>query len=89
MLAWSAGVGSGPPGGLGEVTEGGGALGSDVCGGVGAVGAAGLGLSSLSNAVCRCSAASARNWATGGNAVRDGSMRRVMPGCLGKGCPIL
>lgn len=89
MLAWSAGVGSGPPGGLGEVTEGGGALGSAVGNGEGAAGKAGLGLSSPSNAVCLCSAASARNWATGGSAVRDGSIGRVMPGCLGNGCSIL
>lgn len=75
MLALSAGAGKGPAGGLGEVAVGGGALGSAVGNGAGA----GTGLSSPSNAVCRCKAASARNWATGGSALREGSMGRDIP----------
>lgn len=76
MLALSAaGAGKGPAGGLGEVGVGGGALGSAVGSGAGA----GPGLSSPSNAVCRCRAASARNWATGGSALREGSMGRAIP----------
>ena len=76
MLALSAGVGSGPAGGLGDETDGGGALGSAPGSGAGA--ATGLGLSSPSNADCRCDAASAKNWATGGSALRVGSMGRDM-----------
>ena len=66
------------------MTEGGGALGSAIGNGAGA---AGLGLSSPSNAVCRCSAASAKNWATGGRALRVGSMGRDMPDTQGGRMP--
>lgn len=76
MLALSAGVGSGPAGGLGEETEGGGALGSAP--GIGEGAATGACLSSPSNADCLCDAASARNWATGGRTLRVGSMGRDM-----------
>ncbi len=66
-------VGSDPAAGLGEVAVGGGALGSvSVGNGAGEA----LGLSRPSNADCRCDAASARNWAKGGGALRVESMGR-------------
>lgn len=68
-------MGNGPPGGLGDVTEGGGALGSAVGNGAGA---ADLDLSSPNKDDFRCSAASARNWATGGRELREGSTGRAM-----------
>ena len=83
MLALSAGAGNGPAGGLGDVTEGGGALGSAPGSGAGA--ATGFGLSSPNNADCRCDAASAKNWATGGRMLRVGSMGRGMRDEMGLG----
>ena len=47
------------------------------------------GLSSPSNDGCRCNAASARNWATGGKALREESMGRDMPDIQWNECPIL
>lgn len=85
MLALSAGAGNSPPGGLGEVADGGGALGSVNGNGEGA--APGV-LSSPNNPVWRCSAASAKNWATGGSVLRVGSMGRDMRAHQVK-CPIL
>lgn len=85
MLALSAGVGSGPAGGLGEETDGGGALGSATGNGVGAA----RGLSRPNSALCRCDAASARNWATGCDGLREGSMGRGMPDGRWNECPIL
>lgn len=38
------------------------------------------GLSSSSNDGCRCNAASARNWVTGGKVLRAGSRGRKIPG---------
>ena len=76
MLALSAGVGSDAAGGLDGVAVGDAARGT-VAVGIG-VGSA-PGLSSPSKVDCRCNAASARNWARDGDALRVGSMGRDIP----------